>query len=119
MDTNKPELRSWDGKLEQGLDRLRVGKATPGKFCTRWLQARRARSDAPYRAGLAAGLFDCIAHFGVRDKPTSAVAGTGYGVRTGVFHGDKCVISGVFEDDDEGKWWLWVSPPLTLNPSPH
>jgi len=30
------------------------------------LQARRARSDAPYRAGLAAGLFDFIAHFGVR-----------------------------------------------------
>ena len=29
------------------LDRQRVGKATPGKFCTRSWQARRARSDAP------------------------------------------------------------------------
>jgi hypothetical protein len=37
-------------------------KATAGKFCTRWLQARRARSDAPYHAGLAAELFDCTAH---------------------------------------------------------
>ena len=44
-----PELRSWHGKLDQSLDRQRVGKATPGKFCTRWLQARRARSDAPYQ----------------------------------------------------------------------
>ena len=40
-------------------------KATAGKFCTRWLQARRARSDAPYHAGLAAELFDFTAHFGV------------------------------------------------------
>ena len=40
-------------------------KATAGKFCTRWLQARRARSDAPYRAGLAVELFDFTAHFGV------------------------------------------------------
>ena len=43
-------------------------KATAGKFCTRSLQARRARSDAPYRAGRAAGLFGFIAHFGVRVK---------------------------------------------------
>jgi len=67
----KPELRSWDGKREEGLDRQRGGKAAPEKFCTRWLQARRARSDAPYRAGRAAGLFGFIAHFGVRVKPGS------------------------------------------------
>ena len=55
-----------------------VGKVLPGSglggrrrgnFCTRWLQARRARSDAPYRAGLATGLFDFSAYFGVRVKP--------------------------------------------------
>ena len=39
-------------------------KATAGKFCTRSFQARRARSDAPYHAGLAAELFDFTAHFG-------------------------------------------------------
>jgi len=45
----QPELRSWDGKLDQSLDRQRVGKATPGKFCARWWQARRGRSDAPHQ----------------------------------------------------------------------
>jgi len=64
----KPELRSWDGKLKKGLDRQRVGKATPGKFRTRSLQTRRARSDAPYRAGRAAGLFECMARVGVQVK---------------------------------------------------
>jgi len=54
---------------KEGLARQRGGKATPEKFCIRWWQARRARSDAPYRAGLATGPFDCIAHFGVGDKP--------------------------------------------------
>jgi len=49
MTTFQAELRSWWGKLEQNLDRQRVGKATPGKFCARSLQARRARSDAPYQ----------------------------------------------------------------------
>jgi len=43
------ENRSWYGKLDQSLDRQRVGKVTPGKFCTRWWEARRARSDAPYQ----------------------------------------------------------------------
>ena len=47
--TVKPELRSWYGKLDQSFDRQQVGKATPGKFCARWWQARRARSDAPYQ----------------------------------------------------------------------
>jgi len=61
-----PNSEVGTGKLEEGLDRQRVGKATPGKVCTRWLQARRARSDAPYRAGRAAGPFDFIAHFGIR-----------------------------------------------------
>ena len=28
----QPELRSWHGKLKRGLDRQRVGKATPGKI---------------------------------------------------------------------------------------
>jgi hypothetical protein len=64
----KPECRSWDGKLEKYFDRQRVGNATPGKFRTRWWQARRARSDAPYRAGRAAGPFDFIAHFGILAK---------------------------------------------------
>ena len=47
-------------------DRQRVGKATSGEICIHWLQARRARSDAPDRAGRAAGPFDFIAHFGIR-----------------------------------------------------
>jgi len=34
--------------------------------CPFWLQARRARSDAPYHDGHATGFFDFIAHFGVR-----------------------------------------------------
>jgi len=46
--------------------RPRVGNTTPGTICTRWLQARRARSDAPYRVGLAISLLDFMAHFGVR-----------------------------------------------------
>jgi len=61
-----PELRSGCGKLEPSLDRQRGGKATPGKFCTRWWQARRARSDAPYRCGFATGRFDFMTHCGVR-----------------------------------------------------
>ena len=32
-------------------DRQRGGKAMPARFRTRWLQARRARSDAPYHGG--------------------------------------------------------------------
>jgi len=64
-----PELRSWDGKPEKDLDRQRVGKATPGKLCTRWWQARRARSDAPYHAGRATRPFNFSANFGVRVNP--------------------------------------------------
>ena len=54
------------GKSEKCRDRQRVGKATSGEICSCWWQARRARSDAPYHAGRAAGLFDFMAHFGVR-----------------------------------------------------
>jgi hypothetical protein len=43
-----------------------VGHTTPGRFCTRWWPARRTRSDAPHRAGRAAGPFDFMAHVGVR-----------------------------------------------------
>ena len=35
---------------------------------TRWLLARRARSDAPHRDGRAAGPFDFTAHFGFQFK---------------------------------------------------
>ena len=78
------ELRSCDGKLGKRLDPQRVWKATPGEFCTRWWQARRARSDAPSRAGRAAAPFDFIARFGVRVKSvlaavavTAALPGSG------------------------------------------
>ena len=54
------------GKFEKCRDRQRVGKATSGEICSCWWQARRARSDAPYHAGRAAGLFDFMACFGVR-----------------------------------------------------
>jgi len=60
-----PERRSRGGKLEKGLDRQRLANATPGKCCTRWLQARRKRSDAPYPLGLAARSFDLMVRFGV------------------------------------------------------
>jgi len=50
------------------ISRQRVGNTTLGTICSLLLQARRARSDAPYRVGHAIGLFDFIAHFGVRDK---------------------------------------------------
>jgi len=53
-------------KLETHLDRQRVGNTMAEIACPFWLQARRARSDAPYHAGRATGLFDFIAHFGVR-----------------------------------------------------
>ena len=71
-----PERRSRGGKLEKGLDRQRRANATPVICCTRWLLARRARSDAPYHAGRAAGLFDFVAHFGVH---VHGRAGTGSG----------------------------------------
>jgi hypothetical protein len=45
------------------FDRQRVGKATTGNICTRWLQARRARSDAPYHQGIAMRHFDLMANF--------------------------------------------------------
>jgi len=65
----EPGLRIWGPSLlDQSLDRQRVGKATPGKFCKRWLQARRARSDAPYHHGIAMRHFDLMANFGFRDK---------------------------------------------------
>ena len=60
------------GKFEKCRDRQRVGKATSGKICPQRLQARRARSDAPYRAGRAAGPFDLIAHFGIRVQSAQA-----------------------------------------------
>ncbi len=43
-----------------------VVNVTPGIICATRLQARRARSDAPYHVGLAAGLFEGNANFGVR-----------------------------------------------------
>ena len=45
---------------------LILGKAASWEICIRWLQARRARSDAPYHDRRAAGLFDLIVHFGFR-----------------------------------------------------
>ena len=45
-----------------------IPNATQGKFCKRWLQARRARSDAPYHHGIAMRHFDLMANFGFRDK---------------------------------------------------
>jgi len=53
-------LGSRNAAIGNGLGRRRREKFVPNG------QARRARSDAPYRAGRAAGLFDFIAHFGVR-----------------------------------------------------
>jgi hypothetical protein len=45
-----------------------VVKVTPGIICTIRLQARCARSDAPYQDGLATVLFDSTDNFGVRGK---------------------------------------------------
>jgi hypothetical protein len=45
-----------------------VANMTAGILCTSWLQARRARSDAPYHDGFAVALFDSIANFGVQAK---------------------------------------------------
>jgi len=45
------------------------GKTTLGIICIFWLQARRARSDAPYRAGRAKQPFDRTVHLGYRDLP--------------------------------------------------
>jgi len=44
----------------------RVENATPRKSCVRWLQARRARSDAPHHVGFATNHFDFISDLGVR-----------------------------------------------------
>jgi hypothetical protein len=37
-------------------------------FCTNRLQARRARSDAPYHNGFMADILNTTFHFGMRGK---------------------------------------------------
>ena len=56
------------GGRNQGNALIGKGKATGGNICTPWLQARRARSDAPYHQGIAASHFQFMANFGVRDQ---------------------------------------------------
>jgi len=58
-------------KLYKKPDWQRVGHATSVKICTRWLQARRARSDAPYHDGRATKPVAFSANFEVRVNNTS------------------------------------------------
>jgi hypothetical protein len=57
------------------LVRQGIGKPTLGALGTRWLQARRAWSDAPHHVGLAISFFDFIADFEVRAYFTVFISG--------------------------------------------
>jgi len=102
-----PNAEAGTGKLGKCPDRQRIGKTTLGIFCPfRW-QARRARSDAPYRAGYAAGSFDFVAHFGVRVESELEQAWNPNQQAAGVDQLLSCV-AGEADALASGEAWVWA-----------